>query len=49
MRAYAELGETSSAIRVFETYRAHLADELGIDPSRATRELHLRLLQDNTT
>ena len=46
MRAHAELGEIGQAIRVFEGYRSVLADELGIDPSRVTRELHLRLLQD---
>jgi DNA-binding SARP family transcriptional activator len=46
MRALAELGEIGRAIRVFESYRAVLAEELGIDPSRVTRELHLRLLQD---
>jgi DNA-binding SARP family transcriptional activator len=46
MQAHAELGEVAAALRVFESYRAHLADELGIDPSRITRDLHLRLLQD---
>jgi DNA-binding SARP family transcriptional activator len=46
MRAHAELGEIGQALRAFETYRAHLAEELGIDPSRVTRDLHLRLLQD---
>lgn len=45
MRAHAELGEIGSALRVFESYRSHLARELGVDPSRQTRELHLRLLQ----
>jgi two-component SAPR family response regulator len=47
MRAHAELGEIGSALRVFESYRTHLADELGASPSRQTRELHLRLLRDN--
>lgn len=46
MRAHAELGEIGQALRVFESYRAHLAEELGIDPSRLTRQLHLRILQD---
>ena len=45
MRAHAELGEIGQALRVFEDYRSHLADELGIDPSQLTRDLHLRLLQ----
>lgn len=46
MQAHAELGEIGQALRVFETYRTHLADELGVDPSRLTRDLHLRILQD---
>lgn len=45
MRAYAELGDMGSALRVFETYRAHLAEELGADPSAQTRALHLQLLR----
>ena len=45
MAAHAELGEIGSALRVFESYRAHLADELGADPSPQTRDLHLRLLR----
>lgn len=45
MAAHGELGEVASALRVFEGYRAHLADELGADPSPQTRELHLRLLR----
>lgn len=45
MRGHAELGEVASALRAFETYRAHLAEELGADPSPATRELHLQLLR----
>jgi DNA-binding SARP family transcriptional activator len=46
MRAHAELGEIGQALRVFESYRSTLADELGVDPSRLTRDLHMRLLQD---
>jgi DNA-binding SARP family transcriptional activator len=46
MRAHAELGEIGQALRLFEICRTRLAEELGIDPSRATRELHLELLQD---
>jgi DNA-binding SARP family transcriptional activator len=45
MRAHADLGEIGSALRVFESYRAHLAEELGADPSRQTLELHLQLLR----
>ena len=47
MRAHAGLGEIGSALRVFETYRAHLAEELGADPSRQTLDLHLRLLRSS--
>jgi DNA-binding SARP family transcriptional activator len=36
------------ALRVFETFRRHLAEELGADPSHQTRELHLRILQGFT-
>lgn len=45
MRAHAELGEIGSALRVFEAYRASLADELGIDPSPQTQDLHMTLLR----
>lgn len=48
MAAQAGLGETGTALRVFETYRARLATELGADPSRQTQELHLRLLRGET-
>lgn len=45
MHAHAELGEVGTALRAFESFRTHLADELGADPSRQTRELHLQLLR----
>jgi SARP family transcriptional regulator, regulator of embCAB operon len=45
MQAHAELGEVGRALRIFETYRSHLADELGVDPSPQTRKLHLHLLR----
>ncbi|WP_340540624.1 AfsR/SARP family transcriptional regulator [Nocardioides sp. GXZ039] len=45
MRAHADLGETGSALRVYEAYRRYLADELGADPSEQTRALHLQLLR----
>jgi two-component SAPR family response regulator len=45
MCALADLGEITRALRVFESYRTQLADELGADPSYQTRELHLRLLR----
>jgi SARP family transcriptional regulator, regulator of embCAB operon len=45
MRAHADLGEIGGALRVFESYRAHLAEELGADPSPQTLELHVQLLR----
>ncbi len=48
MRAHAELGEIGSALRVFEAYRARLAEELGADPSPQTTQLHLRLLRGHS-
>jgi DNA-binding SARP family transcriptional activator len=45
MRAHIGLGEVGGALRVFESYRAHLAEELGAQPSPQTRDLHLQLLR----
>ncbi|WP_309647970.1 BTAD domain-containing putative transcriptional regulator [Nocardioides sp.] len=45
MQAHAELGEIAAALRVYEHYRALLAEELGADPSAQTQELHLRILR----
>lgn len=45
MRAHAALGDVGSALRVYERHRRQLADELGVDPSTATRDLHLRILR----
>lgn len=45
MLGNAELGEIASALRAFEAFRTHLAEELGADPSAQTRALHLRLLR----
>jgi SARP family transcriptional regulator, regulator of embCAB operon len=45
MRSHAELGEIGLALRAFEECRAHLADELGTDPSPQTQELHLQILR----
>ena len=45
MRGHAEMGELSLALREYERCRTQLADELGIDPSPQTRELHLFLLR----
>jgi DNA-binding SARP family transcriptional activator len=48
MRAHAEMGEIGRSLRIFESYRERLADELGVDPSQSIRDLHLHLLQDPT-
>ena len=45
MRAHAAKGEIAEALRDFEIYRRRVADELGVDPSPETRELHLELLR----
>lgn len=48
MTSHAALGEVATALRVFETHRTQLADELGADPSPQSQELHLRLLRGDT-
>ncbi len=47
MQAHAGLGEIGNALRVFESYRSHLAEELGADPSRQTLDLHQSLLRSS--
>lgn len=44
MRGFAEIGESSRALREYERRRLLLAEELGVDPSPQTRALHLELL-----
>lgn len=45
MNGHAEVGELSLALREYERCRTLLAEELGIDPSPQTREVHLTLLR----
>jgi hypothetical protein len=45
MRAHADVGELSLALREYERCRTLLSEELGIDPSRQTRDVHLALLR----
>ena len=44
MAAFAGLGETDSALRVFNDVRTVLADELGVTPSRQTTALQMNIL-----
>lgn len=44
MRAFAGLGETDSALRVFNDVRTVLAEELGVTPSRQTTALQMNIL-----
>jgi DNA-binding SARP family transcriptional activator len=46
MRLYAEAGERALALRQFHLCRSVLLDRLGVEPSRATRELYTHLLSD---
>ena len=44
MQAQAAQGDVSSALLTFERLRRCLADELGVDPSPRSREIHQQLL-----
>ncbi len=48
MRAAAALGEDAVALAAFEQLRVALAEALGADPSTATRDVHLAVLQGST-
>ncbi len=48
MRAHAALGNRAEALRVYESCRRLLSDELGVDPSPETEALYLRLLREDT-
>jgi hypothetical protein len=45
MQAHADVGELSLALREYERCRTLLSEELGIDPSAQTRDVHLALLR----
>jgi two-component SAPR family response regulator len=45
IRAHAELGNIHHSLGVYETYRAHLAEDFGADPSAEAQELHLSVLR----
>ena len=44
MRVLAERGNVADALRVYQSLAVLLRDELGVDPSPATKELHTSLL-----
>ena len=44
MEALALEGNAAEALRVYDSLRTHLRDQLGAAPSPATQELHRRLL-----
>jgi DNA-binding SARP family transcriptional activator len=48
MRAEAAAGRGARALAHYERLRDQLADELGVDPGPALRELHLALLREET-
>jgi DNA-binding SARP family transcriptional activator len=45
MRAYVACGEPAKALIAYGQLRTRLADELGIDPTAATAELHVAILR----
>lgn len=48
MQAHGAAGEVSSGLRIFQSYRARLAEELGADPSPQTQAVYLELLRGVT-
>lgn len=48
MDALAREGNPAEALRVYDRLRHRLHDDLGVAPSAATRQLHRRLLEDET-
>ncbi len=45
IRALGASGRQADALRTYERLRAHLADELGVDPAPELQEIHLSLLR----
>ncbi|MEP7020734.1 MAG: BTAD domain-containing putative transcriptional regulator [Pseudonocardiales bacterium] len=46
MKAHMAAGESANALTAYERLRAELADELGVDPSPQTRDVHLAVLRE---
>jgi DNA-binding SARP family transcriptional activator len=49
MRALYQASRKADALEVYDRARHHLADEYGLDPSPALRELHQAILRDEPT
>ena len=45
MRALCEMGDTTGALALYAALRAHLAEELGVEPGREISELHGAILR----
>jgi predicted ATPase/DNA-binding SARP family transcriptional activator len=45
MRALAGTGRSADAVAAYDSFRARLADDLGLDPSARLQDVHLRLLR----
>ena len=45
IRAHAELGDVRRSLDVYESYRSHLAEDFGADPSSQAQDLHLSVLR----
>jgi DNA-binding SARP family transcriptional activator len=48
MQAQVAAGEPAQALAAYERLRATLAEELGVDPAPATRDLHVAILRERT-
>src|SRR5262249_38822877 len=48
MRALAATGRDAEALRVFQTHREHLVEELGLEPSARLRRLETSILRGDT-
>ena len=46
MRAFHDVGRTAEALAQYQSYRHHLGEELGLEPSRAMQALQVELLQE---
>jgi DNA-binding SARP family transcriptional activator len=49
MTAYAQLGNRTQALRVYQSCERCLSEELGVAPSLATRRLHASILESTAS